>query len=360
MQGRGKQEIPEKAHRPDMREFGTVNLLSFHQGEPGSITGRITPRFPHVGIVPDDAVGRRVFPGISCLPWPFNSGAAPYSPQSPSLALKTSLLGAAQISSLTHLSMSFGTTGRSDEALGVRVSVARIAPSLLDLGTRSYIIPLTTAVSNGLGGRWAGGLHNSQADGARYQGISEVPNEMGTVKSSCISLRAERKFPSPDRKEHIAQRSGRPARPGVVPVVSLSFIVTYTGRSQAIPSTGTNILRVMNHVASHPGEPRSIPGGVSPGFSQVGIVPDDTARRRVSSGISRFPLALSARRCSIPTSLPPSSALKTSVLRAAQISSLTHESTARQSRALLALSVDEALTERGKVALTAPALLGLK
>ncbi|KAJ8898304.1 hypothetical protein PR048_003664 [Dryococelus australis] len=39
------------------------------------------------------------------------------------------------------------------------------------------------------------------------------------------------------------------------------------------------------------GEPGSIPGGVAPppGFSQVGIVPDDAVRRRVFSGISRFP-----------------------------------------------------------------------
>ncbi|KAJ8885846.1 hypothetical protein PR048_012052 [Dryococelus australis] len=35
--------------------------------------------------------------------------------------------------------------------------------------------------------------------------------------------------------------------------------------------------------------PSSIPGRVTPGFSQVGIVLDDTADRRVFSGISRFP-----------------------------------------------------------------------
>ncbi|KAJ8865666.1 hypothetical protein PR048_033186 [Dryococelus australis] len=55
------------------------------------------PDFPHVGIVPDDAVGRQVF----WLPPPFHSGAAPYSPQTHSSALKTSLLRSVQIP-LTH------------------------------------------------------------------------------------------------------------------------------------------------------------------------------------------------------------------------------------------------------------------
>ncbi|KAJ8866814.1 hypothetical protein PR048_032675 [Dryococelus australis] len=36
-----------------------------HQGEPGSIPGRVTPGFSHVRIVPDDAAGRWVFSGIS-------------------------------------------------------------------------------------------------------------------------------------------------------------------------------------------------------------------------------------------------------------------------------------------------------
>ncbi|KAJ8868567.1 hypothetical protein PR048_030105 [Dryococelus australis] len=42
-------------------------MLVSHQGEPGSILGRVTG-FSQVGIVPDDAVGRRVFSGISSFP----------------------------------------------------------------------------------------------------------------------------------------------------------------------------------------------------------------------------------------------------------------------------------------------------
>ncbi|KAJ8882789.1 hypothetical protein PR048_014603 [Dryococelus australis] len=76
-------------------------------------------------------------------------------------------------------------------------------------------------------------------------------------------------------------------------------------------------------LTSHQGKLGSIPGGVASGFSQVGIVPDDAAGRRVFLGIFSFP-----NTC-VPELLhthltPPSSALNTSMLRAAQISSPTH------------------------------------
>ncbi|KAJ8893746.1 hypothetical protein PR048_006346 [Dryococelus australis] len=67
-------------------------------------------------------------------------------------------------------------------------------------------------------------------------------------------------------------------------------------------------------LASHQDEPGSIPGRGTPGFSQVGIAPDDAAIRRVFSGISRFPHPCSAALLhSYHISL--SSALNTSVLR---------------------------------------------
>ncbi|KAJ8868946.1 hypothetical protein PR048_030487 [Dryococelus australis] len=46
--------------------------LASHQSEPDSIPGQVT-EFSQVGIVSDDAVGRRVFSGISRLPRPFIS-----------------------------------------------------------------------------------------------------------------------------------------------------------------------------------------------------------------------------------------------------------------------------------------------
>ncbi|KAJ8895111.1 hypothetical protein PR048_000436 [Dryococelus australis] len=47
-----------------------ISTLASHQGEPGSIPGRAT-RFWQVGIVSDDAVGRRVFSGMYSFPLPF-------------------------------------------------------------------------------------------------------------------------------------------------------------------------------------------------------------------------------------------------------------------------------------------------
>ncbi|KAJ8881243.1 hypothetical protein PR048_017719 [Dryococelus australis] len=58
-------------------------------------------------------------------------------------------------------------------------------------------------------------------------------------------------------------------------------------------------------LASHLGEPSSIPGGLIPELSHVGILPDDAADRRVFSGFSSPPLpppALTFRRSSTFTS----------------------------------------------------------
>ncbi|KAJ8891873.1 hypothetical protein PR048_004428 [Dryococelus australis] len=48
-----------------------VSLLASHQCETGSVPGRVTPEFSHLGIVPDNAADRRVFSGISRFPRPF-------------------------------------------------------------------------------------------------------------------------------------------------------------------------------------------------------------------------------------------------------------------------------------------------
>ncbi|KAJ8893755.1 hypothetical protein PR048_006355 [Dryococelus australis] len=77
-----------------------VSLLASHLGKPCSISGRVTPIFSRVEIVPDDAAGRRVFSGISRFLRPFISALLHIQPLSS--VLKTSLLTAAQISSLAH------------------------------------------------------------------------------------------------------------------------------------------------------------------------------------------------------------------------------------------------------------------
>ncbi|KAJ8882762.1 hypothetical protein PR048_014575 [Dryococelus australis] len=79
---------------------------------------------------------------------------------------------------------------------------------------------------------------------------------------------------------------------------------------------------VVSSLASHHGEPGSIPVGGRPLTLHVGTVPEDVAGRRPFSGVSCFP-----RPC-IPALLhthlaSPSSALEISMLRDAQISLLT-------------------------------------
>ncbi|KAJ8881371.1 hypothetical protein PR048_017852 [Dryococelus australis] len=76
-----------------------VRPLSFHQSEPRSIPGAVASLFWHVGIVSDDAAGRRIFSGISRLPLPFISAPLYTNLSSPTLALKMSMLRAVQISS---------------------------------------------------------------------------------------------------------------------------------------------------------------------------------------------------------------------------------------------------------------------
>ncbi|KAJ8868521.1 hypothetical protein PR048_030049 [Dryococelus australis] len=81
-------------------------------------------------------------------------------------------------------------------------------------------------------------------------------------------------------------------------------------------------LLVVRPFASHQGEPGSIPGRVTPGFSQVGIVQ-----------FSRGYPALAFWRCSVLTSLSPSSALKASLVPSKSLDS-THRDTIVQVKAV--------------------------
>ncbi|KAJ8869243.1 hypothetical protein PR048_030815 [Dryococelus australis] len=69
---------------------GAVDLLASHQGELGSIPGRVTPGFSLVGTVSDDAAGQRVFSGVS-----------PPRPFIPALLVSITLIGSQD---LTHSS----------------------------------------------------------------------------------------------------------------------------------------------------------------------------------------------------------------------------------------------------------------
>ncbi|KAJ8874885.1 hypothetical protein PR048_022775 [Dryococelus australis] len=80
------------------------SLSTAHRDGLGSTPGRVTPGFSHVGIVPYDAADRRVFSGISHFPRPFVPALLHTYLVSPSSDLKTTMLRAAQISSLAHWS----------------------------------------------------------------------------------------------------------------------------------------------------------------------------------------------------------------------------------------------------------------
>ncbi|KAJ8865590.1 hypothetical protein PR048_033110 [Dryococelus australis] len=89
--------------RLQRRGVRAVSLLaSHHGGELGSIIGQATPGFLHLGIVPDDAACCQVFLGISSLTHPFIPARVLTFFASPPSALRTSRLGATQISQLSH------------------------------------------------------------------------------------------------------------------------------------------------------------------------------------------------------------------------------------------------------------------
>ncbi|KAJ8888203.1 hypothetical protein PR048_007690 [Dryococelus australis] len=76
-----------------------VSLLASHLCDPGSIPGRVTPDFCMWESCRTMTLVC-LFSQRSPVSQPFNFGAAPHSPQSPSSARKTSMIRAAQISSL--------------------------------------------------------------------------------------------------------------------------------------------------------------------------------------------------------------------------------------------------------------------
>ncbi|KAJ8881409.1 hypothetical protein PR048_017890 [Dryococelus australis] len=75
-----------------------ASFSSTHQGESGSVPGRFTL---HMGIVPDDAAGRRVFSGISRFPLPFFPTPLCTHLISPSSALKISIKSRPELFSST-------------------------------------------------------------------------------------------------------------------------------------------------------------------------------------------------------------------------------------------------------------------
>ncbi|KAJ8875153.1 hypothetical protein PR048_023046 [Dryococelus australis] len=126
-----------------------VSLLASHQ----------------VGIVPGDAVDRRVFSRISCFPSPIIPALFHTHLTSPSSALKTSLLRAAHIFSLTH-SCWLRRLMRSHFAVGL---VAREQQAHMCQHTSSSALVGTHLLQASRAGEYVAG--RPQGDGERRAGI---------------------------------------------------------------------------------------------------------------------------------------------------------------------------------------------
>ncbi|KAJ8874454.1 hypothetical protein PR048_025303 [Dryococelus australis] len=111
--GRPRARRGEARRRPHIFMYLLcIILLASHEGEPGSIPGRVTPGFSQLGIMLDDAAGRRVFSGIFRFPCPFIPVLLHPHLASPSSALKTSMLRAAKsLHSLSHARLPPRRTG---------------------------------------------------------------------------------------------------------------------------------------------------------------------------------------------------------------------------------------------------------
>ncbi|KAJ8893766.1 hypothetical protein PR048_006366 [Dryococelus australis] len=197
------------------------------------------------------------------FPLPPHSDAAPHSPQSPSSALKTSIVFFVLV--LTSLG-------------------AQVRPSWW-----SWYI-------TGLEGREVGIGSNFARFPKQFQSPLPLPR-------TPLPLNPRR------RSEATAPPSPRPPPPRLHELRSDTphppFIRPWLVNSPPTRRTGF------------------IPGGVTPEFSHEGIVRDDAAGRRVLSGIFRFLRHCISALLHTRLALPPS-ALKSSLLRATQISSLTH------------------------------------
>ncbi|KAJ8874539.1 hypothetical protein PR048_025399 [Dryococelus australis] len=144
------------------RHFATAAFVHFKEvkGDPGSIPGRVTPDFRMWESFRTMQLSAG-FLGDPPFPPPFHSGAVPYSPQSPSSALKTSLLRATKISPL-HFKEDGGLTGCISSLRAAPSSPAanprKTAPSLLRIYGRLQLVWYTPEETGGSAGRREGVL----------------------------------------------------------------------------------------------------------------------------------------------------------------------------------------------------------
>ncbi|KAJ8889298.1 hypothetical protein PR048_008796 [Dryococelus australis] len=213
---------------------------------------------------------------------------APYSPQSPSSVLKTSIRP-----------RGIGQTGSVARQRVIHLTRLPVPPRV-----RAQVCPTLPRTRSDLTLR-------DELDRSRWLCTTNL--HVPTLNCSPANTHATEKCGREPLKKMLRRQVGGGGRRHYN-----SSNVKYGLVTAAVPP-GSNALRRQNlqqpvtTLASHLGEPSSILGGVAHGFSRVRIVPDDAAGWRIFSEISRFP-----RPC-IPGLLriyitSPSKALETSIL----------------------------------------------
>ncbi|KAJ8888320.1 hypothetical protein PR048_007807 [Dryococelus australis] len=130
--------------------------------------------------------------------------------------------------------------------------------------------------------RPAGEANSGKAHKFQEKGPSELAQEdLGSISGPAILISVSHGFP-----KSLHANAGANAKQEFSTVRCLTDIPTVTSdKTPCSPNTrqGKEIAILL---ASQQGEPGSIPGGVAPGFPNVGIMADNAASRRVFSGIS--------------------------------------------------------------------------
>ncbi|KAJ8873918.1 hypothetical protein PR048_024754 [Dryococelus australis] len=259
--------------------------------------------FSHVRIVPGDAVGRRVFSEISRFPPPFHSGAAPYSPQSPSSAIETSRYRDEVL--LNRRNWRFEISNRDQQPSStnwergrgelVRAYMASSGPRdrcAKTTGVRGHCTRLTS---------FAAGLpQRTDCTATPPPGVTSVG---GGRVTQVLPLAGTSVFLTSSMTSH-RPRGGTLTAPlhrnSLEDAGLLSMIILLSFKYNWLDGTnGGRGGAVASAPASHLGDPGSITGRFAPGFSHVGIMLDDAAVRRAFSGNSSF------HRPCIPAPLHP-------------------------------------------------------
>ncbi|KAJ8866003.1 hypothetical protein PR048_033527 [Dryococelus australis] len=283
------------------RVFPAEITLASHRGEPGSIPGRVT-RFSQVGIVPDDAVGWRVFSGISSIPRPFIPALlASYSLRSPSSALKTSLRDFKHLCFVLPLSLDYSFLGHAQDGTNERLAQSR--PAAEDNKEE-----------------WVVGNVDRSLRHVEVNAITPPPPTYSRHRKRQEEDECSRACPAIESPDLVAcvpnVRAHIPSHVG-------SFFIRSLFESHHSGGSGGVVVRPL---ASHQGEPGSIPDEVPPPPPRTAARGESCRTRTLIDGSSRrSPVSpsISFRRCSLLAPLHSPRLSRLSMLRAAQITSLT-------------------------------------